>query len=102
MVGHVAELAVREFRADQVFMGMRAIDPEHGFTSDYLPEALTDRAILKLASRVNVLADHTKFGRVSTVYLAPVTAARTIISDAKLAPGLAAALRERGLQLLLA
>jgi DeoR/GlpR family transcriptional regulator of sugar metabolism len=102
MVGHVAEQAVREFRADQVFMGMRAIDPEHGFTSDYLPEALTDRAILKLASHVSVLADHTKFGRVSTVFLAPVTAAQTVISDTGLPEEMAGALRACGLELLLA
>ncbi|MCJ7661136.1 MAG: DeoR/GlpR family DNA-binding transcription regulator, partial [Anaerolineales bacterium] len=29
MVGHIAEQAVREFRADRVFMGMRAIDARH-------------------------------------------------------------------------
>jgi DeoR/GlpR family transcriptional regulator of sugar metabolism len=49
MVGHIAEQAIREFRADKVIMGMRGVDPEHGFTSDYLPEAITDRAILSIA-----------------------------------------------------
>ena len=101
MVGYVAEQAIREFRADLVFMGMRAGDPKHGFTSDYVDEAMTDRAILKIAPRCVVVADHTKFGRVSTVLLAPVTAVNTIISDDKLAPELAEELREQGLELLL-
>ena len=81
MVGHVAEQAIREFRADLVLMGMRAIDAGHGFTSDYVAEAMTDRAILQMAPRCAVMADHSKFGRVSTVFLAPVTAVHTIITD---------------------
>lgn len=101
MVGHIAEMGVREFRADMVFMGMRAIDAEHGFTSDYMPEAMTDRAILQIAPRCVVMADHTKFGRVSTVFLAPVTAVHTIISDDHLQPEIAAELREKGLDLIL-
>ena len=81
MVGHIAEHAVCEFRADRVFMGMRAIDTSHGFTNDYLPETMTDRAILSIAPQVIVVADHSKFGRVSTVLVAPVTAAHMIITD---------------------
>ena len=81
MVGHIAEQAVCEFRADRVFMGMRAIDTSHGFTNDYLPETMTDRAILSIAPQVIVVADHSKFGRVSTVLVAPVTAAHMIITD---------------------
>jgi DeoR/GlpR family transcriptional regulator of sugar metabolism len=102
MVGHVAEQAIREFRADLVLMGMRAIDAGHGFTSDYVAEAMTDRAIMQMAPRCAVMADHTKFGRVSTVFLAPVTAVQTIISDRGLQPELAAELREKGLELILA
>ena len=102
MVGHVAEQAIREFRADLVLMGMRAIDAGHGFTSDYVAEAMTDRAILQMAPRCAVMADHSKFGRVSTVFLAPVTAVQTIISDRGLQPELAAELREKGLELILA
>lgn len=102
MVGHIAEMAVREFRADLVFMGMRAVDAEHGFTSDFMPEAMTDRAILQIAPQGVVVADHTKFGRVSTVFLAPITAVHTIISDDQLQPEIAAELREKGLELILA
>jgi DeoR/GlpR family transcriptional regulator of sugar metabolism len=101
MVGHVAEQAIREFRADLVFMGMRAIDAEHGFTSDYVAEAMTDRAILKIAPRCVVVADHTKFGRVSTVFLASVTSVHTIISDDQLQPEIAAELQEKALELIL-
>jgi DeoR family transcriptional regulator of aga operon len=81
MVGHIAEQAVHEFRADKVYMGMRGIDARHGFTNDYLPETMTDRAILSIAPQVIVVADHRKFGRVSSVLVGPVTVAQLIITD---------------------
>jgi len=86
MVGHIAEQAVREFRADLVIIGMHAIDSHHGFTNDFLPETMTDRAILEIAPRVIVVADHTKFGKVSTVLVAAVSTANMLITDHK-APG---------------
>jgi DeoR family transcriptional regulator of aga operon len=81
MVGHIAEQAVREFRADKVILGMHGIDSHHGFTNDYLPETMTDRAILGIAPQVIVVADHTKFGRVSSVLVAATTVAHLIITD---------------------
>jgi DeoR family transcriptional regulator of aga operon len=83
MVGHIAEQAVREFRSDMAILGMHAIDSHHGFTNDFLPETMTDRAILTIAPRVVIVADHTKFGKVSSVLVAPVTAAHTLITDQK-------------------
>jgi DeoR/GlpR family transcriptional regulator of sugar metabolism len=100
MVGHVAEEAIKEFRADKVFMGMHAIDAHHGFTNDYLPEVRTDRAILEISSNVIVVADHSKFGLLSSNLVAPVTAAMTIITDDGVHPGSNQALEELGLQVI--
>lgn len=101
MVGHLAEAAIGELRADLVFMGVRGVDPDRGYTSDYMPEAMTDRAILRVASRRVILADHSKFGRAGAVYLAAVAAAEVIITDDGLDPAMAATLREKGLELIL-
>lgn len=101
MVGHIAEQAVREFRADRVFVGMRAIDARHGFTNDYLPETMTDRAILSIAPQVVVVADHRKFGRVSSVLVGPVTLAHTVITDQAAPQDCLAELEESGIQVLL-
>ena len=81
MVGHIAEQAVKEFRADKVILGMHAIDAHHGFTNDFLPETMTDRAILGIAPQVIVVADHTKFGRVSSGLVVAATAAHMIVTD---------------------
>jgi DeoR/GlpR family transcriptional regulator of sugar metabolism len=92
----VAGNDIQEFRAEKVFMGMHAIDAQHGLTNDYMPEVSTDRAILKIASHVIVVADHSKFGALSSVRVAPVTAARTIITDNGVAREHIAALESLG------
>jgi DeoR/GlpR family transcriptional regulator of sugar metabolism len=101
MIGHTAEIALREFRADHAFMGMRAIHPEIGFTNDYVPEILTDRTILGIASRITVVADHSKFGRVYSVFVAPVTAVNTIVTDVGVNSQAALDIRELGVEVIL-
>ena len=81
LVGHFAEQMVQEFRADKVFMGIHAIDFVNGLTNDDLQESIFDRMILNLAPKTILVADHTKFGRVSTVKVGSVTAVHTIITD---------------------
>jgi DeoR/GlpR family transcriptional regulator of sugar metabolism len=84
MVGHIAEQAIKEFRADRVFIGMHAIDIRHGFTNDFLPEVMTDRAILEIALQVVIVSDSSKFERISSVLVAPIDVADLIITDHKL------------------
>jgi DeoR/GlpR family transcriptional regulator of sugar metabolism len=98
MVGHIAEQAIREFRADKVFLGMRAVDTKQGFTSDYLPETTTDRAILGIAPKIILVADHTKFSRVSSVFVAPITAAHIVITDRSTDEDVISELRELGIE----
>ena len=81
LLGHITELTLSELRADKVILGIRAIDAEHGLTSAYLPETMTDRTILKIGREVIVVADHTKCAVVSTAVVAPITAVHTLITD---------------------
>lgn len=102
MVGHIADQAIREFRADYVFMGIAALDVQYGLTSDFLPEAMTDRLILGIGRSCVIVADHSKFGQVNSVFLAPVTAADTVITDSQTAPDIIRALEEEGVEVLVA
>ncbi|MFN3742194.1 MAG: DeoR/GlpR family DNA-binding transcription regulator [Anaerolineales bacterium] len=99
-IGHITEQALQEVRADKVLMGIRAISLEHGLTNDYLPETLTDRAILRIAREIILLADHTKFGRVATAFVAPLENIHTLITDAKTPAEFIQALRERGIRVI--
>jgi DeoR/GlpR family transcriptional regulator of sugar metabolism len=98
MIGHLAELAIAELRADKVVLGIRAIDVEQGLTSDYVPEMQTDRAILRSGREVIVVADHTKFGRSAAVFLGPLTSIHTLVTDAGTAHKYIDAIRARGIK----
>lgn len=100
MVGHVAEQAVREFRADRIFLGMHAIDADSGFTSDFLPEVMTDRAIMSIGRQVVIVADHSKFERISSVLVAPVNSASVIVTDTGTSPDCVERLMELGIHVM--
>ncbi|MGC8856495.1 MAG: DeoR/GlpR family DNA-binding transcription regulator [Anaerolineae bacterium] len=101
-IGHIAEQALTEVRADKVLLGIRAISLEHGLTNDYLPETMTDRAILRVGREVILLADHTKLGRVAPAFLAPLESIHTLVTDSAASPDFLDALRERGLRVVTA
>jgi DeoR/GlpR family transcriptional regulator of sugar metabolism len=101
-IGHITEQALAEVRADKVFIGIRSIDLQHGLTNDHLPETLTDRAILRIGREIIILADHTKFGRISTSFVAPLTVISSLITDAAAPQAFVSSLRELGIQVVLA
>lgn len=80
-IGHTTEQALQDLRADKVIIGIHAISLEHGLTNDYLSETMTDRTIIQMGPKVIIVADHTKFGRISTVFVAPVEKIHTIVTD---------------------
>lgn len=81
-IGHITQQALSEVRADKVFMSISALDLQHGLTNMDLQETLTDRAILKIAREVVLLADHSKIGRAAAAFVAPLSAVHTLITDA--------------------
>lgn len=100
MIGHITEQALREVRAKKIIMGIHAIDVEHGLTNDYLPETMTDRAILGQGGKVIIVADHTKCGRVSTAFLAPINDIDTLIVDRDVVPEFIDEVNAKGVQVL--
>jgi DeoR/GlpR family transcriptional regulator of sugar metabolism len=102
MIGHITEQALAEVHAHKIIMGIRALDIERGLTNDYLPETMTDRAILARGGEVIIVADHTKCGRVSTAFVAPITAMHTLITDTKTPSNFIEALTAKGIQVIVA
>jgi DeoR family transcriptional regulator of aga operon len=102
LVGHITEQALREVRVDKVILGMRAISFEAGMTNDYLPEVMTDRAIIEMAPELIVVADHTKFGKVASAYVAPVERVTTLVTNSETAPETLEQLRAMGVQVIVA
>lgn len=101
-IGHITEQALSQVRADKVIMGIHAIDLEQGLTNDYLPETMTDRAILEIGRQVIVVADHSKCECVSTAFVAPVSAMNILVTNQGVDPEFVAALEEKEIQVILA
>jgi len=99
-IGHITDKFIQDLRANKVIICIRAISLEHGLTNDYMPETITDRAILGMGQKVIIVADHTKFDRVSTVHVAPVEVAGTIVTDTLVPAGYIEELRSRDVELI--
>ncbi|MBS3967747.1 MAG: DeoR/GlpR transcriptional regulator [Truepera sp.] len=102
MLGHITAQALKEVRVSKVIIGIHAIDLRAGLTNDYLPEVLTDRAILDLGSQVVLVADHSKFGKVASAFLAPLERLSTVVTDDQTDAGMLSALRQLGITVVLA
>jgi DeoR/GlpR family transcriptional regulator of sugar metabolism len=71
-------------------------------TNDYLPEVMTDRTIIEMAPELIVVADHTKFGRVASAYVAPVERITILVTDPNIDPETLTRLQEMGIQVIVA
>jgi DeoR/GlpR family transcriptional regulator of sugar metabolism len=102
MLGHLAEMATSELRADTLFMGIGAISLDRGLMNDSVPEIQTDRALRRMARTVVVLADATKFDLVASAYVFGLEEVDTIVTDSTLDPTRVAEIERRGIRVVVA
>jgi DeoR/GlpR family transcriptional regulator of sugar metabolism len=101
MLGPFCEQMLGAIRADAVIMGVGGIT-EAGLSNNNTLVVGSEQKMIEVASRVIIVADHTKFGRGGMIPVAPLTAAHIVVSDAELSPEYVALLRDHGVELLLA
>ena len=80
VVGETAIDIIRRYNFTKCFMGATGIDFERGFTTRDISEGAVKAAAIQQSRRTFVLADHTKFGKVSSVSFAGLEEA-CIITD---------------------
>jgi DeoR/GlpR family transcriptional regulator of sugar metabolism len=102
MLGHLAELATQELRADVLVMGIGAVNPEQGLMNDSVPEILTDRALRRMARLIVVVADSTKFDQVAPGFVFGLDEVDVLVTDDGVRPEAVAALEERGVRVVVA
>jgi DeoR/GlpR family transcriptional regulator of sugar metabolism len=101
-VGDLAVATLRELHVDQVFLAMSSITIAGGLTYPSFEEVAVKRAMIAAATEVILLADHSKFGHNSLVRVAPLDAVSTIVTSADCDPATVAAMREMGIEVLVA
>ncbi len=97
MLGHLAELATHELRADTLFMGIGAINVDQGLMNDSVPEILIDRALRRMTRSVVVLADSSKLERVEPGFVFGLDEVDVLVTDASAPPATLDALRAQGI-----
>ena len=101
MLGPFCEQMLGAIRADAVIMGVGGIT-EAGLTNNNTLVVGSEQKMIEVASRVIIVADHTKFGRGGMIPVAPLTAAHIVVSDEELSPEYVTMLRDNGIEVLLA
>jgi DeoR family transcriptional regulator, fructose operon transcriptional repressor len=100
-LGPICERMLNSVSADALIMGIRGITAAG--ISDHntlIVESL--RAMIKVARKVVLIADHSKFGIDGMIHVAPLTDVDQIVSDVALDPQFKQMLMENGIEVLLA
>lgn len=100
--GPQAEASLDGYVFDKLFMGADGCDLAFGLSTHDEADARLNARMAAQARRVIVLADGSKFGRICLHSVCALSRIDTVVSDASMAPGMRAALAERGVQVLIA
>jgi DeoR/GlpR family transcriptional regulator of sugar metabolism len=101
-VGPLTINNVNALHADKMFMGTDGITTAHGLTTANVLEAEVDRALVKAASQIIVVADSSKFGRIGLSTIAAQHEIHVLVTDKGAPPDAIAELRDLGVNVILA
>lgn len=93
--GHFTDATLHDLHVDKVIMGVRGVHPERGLTTDFPQEMQTDRMIIHTSDNVIIAADRTKIGHVATSVLAPLNAAKILVTTEGVDPVLIQQIRDK-------
>jgi DeoR/GlpR family transcriptional regulator of sugar metabolism len=81
LIGLIGEGALRELRADKLFLEVAGVTLDFGLSDSHLADVAMKQAMVKAAREVFLLADHTKFGQESVAQVAPANVVDKLITD---------------------
>ena len=101
LVGPTAELALKELRADKLFLMVSGITLDFGLSHHTISEVTMKQAMIRSAREVILLADHTSFGAEAGIQVAPLSVVHKLITDDALPPSVRLDLSKAGIQIVL-
>lgn len=81
VVGPQAIENIRDLHADRIFVGTDGMTLSNGVTTANVLEAEVDRALVKSASQVIVVADSSKIGRIGLAPVVPISEIHVLVTD---------------------
>lgn len=79
--GPLAEIALKQIKANKAFISAGGISVEGGITDYDLNEAFMSRLLLERSEELIVLADHSKFGNTTFAQICELKRATAVVSD---------------------
>lgn len=98
MVGPIAERTLEMLRVNKVFLAINGFDAQHGLTTPSITEAEMKRKMIQVGKQVILLADHSKYAKVSFAKVAGTGQINQLITDWQLPAVGAAELEEAGVE----
>ncbi len=102
IVGRTTEDMFEQFSADKLFLCGAGCDPDFGVSGANLEETTVNRAMLRIAREIILVADSSKFSRRSMSRIAQFAEIDTVISDTGLGAEIQVKIRQLGCNLILA
>ena len=99
VVGPHAEHMLQGLNADRLFLGVDGVDLNIGLMTPDVLEAQLNSQLIRVAREVNVVADASKFRRRSLSLIARLESVHRIITDDKIDADTSAAIRGKGIEL---
>lgn len=96
LVGPLAELTLSNINLDVAVIGVDGVSASVGFTTHHEVEAHTNRALVRAAERVIVVADSSKIGKRGFARIVDISAASDIVTDSNADPKDVAELQRLG------
>jgi DeoR/GlpR family transcriptional regulator of sugar metabolism len=100
LVGPTAEGALRELRADKLFLMVSGITLDFGLSHHTISEVTIKQAMIRSAREVIVLADHAAFGANVGIQIASLKAVHKLITDDALPPSTRLEILKTGIQVI--
>ncbi len=102
LVGPTAELALKELRADKLFLMVSGITLDFGLSHHTISEVTIKQAMINSAREVILVADHTTFMADVGIQVTSLDTVNTLVTDDALPPSTRLNLSKAGIQILIA
>ncbi len=102
LFGPLTEKNLQDFHAHKLFMGCDGITVQEGFFTSDLNISHIEERMVRIADRVIVVTDSSKFGKKSFVRYAGADAVHTIITDKQVSKNDVEAFRKKGVEVIIA
>ncbi len=100
-VGPQAEQMIRDLHADHLFLSVDGLDPELGLSTPDILEAQLNGLMIRAARETTVVTDASKLGRRSLSMIGDLPQVHRVITDSRITAAMAAAIRARGVELVI-